>query len=160
MTARIIPTPLGDMLAAAEEGALRGLWFVGQRYFPRSAEAWLAGQGGETEKAVLDGARAWLDAYFAGRDSGAPPALAPRGTAFQQKVWAALAEIPWGSAITYGELAARCGSAPRAVGSAVGRNPISLMIPCHRVVGSNGSLTGFAGGLERKRALLELEGAL
>ena len=160
MTARMIPTPLGDMLAAAEEGALRGLWFVGQRYFPRSAEAWLAGPGGEGEAAVLDGARAWLDAYFSGRDLGAPPALAPRGTAFQQKVWAALREIPRGSAVTYGELAARCGSAPRAVGGAVGRNPVSVMIPCHRVVGSNASLTGYTGGLERKRALLELEGAL
>jgi len=160
MTARILPTPLGDMLVAAEDGALLGLWFVGQRYFPLEAKAWLLSPGDEADGPVLEAARAWLDTIFDGGDPGAPPALAPRGTPFQQKVWAALLQIPRGHTVTYGELAARLGSAPRAVGSAVGRNPISLMIPCHRVVGSKGSLTGFAGGLERKKALLELENAL
>ena len=160
MTARIISTPLGGMLAAAEGGALCGLWFVGQRYFPAEAEAWLAEPCAAPEARALDAARAWLDATFAGGDPAAPPPLAPRGTAFQRKVWAALLEIPRGKTVSYGELAVRCASAPRAVGNAVGRNPISLIIPCHRVVGSNRSLTGYAGGLERKKALLELEGAL
>jgi len=158
MTARILPTPLGDMLAAAEEGALCGLWFVGQRYFPLEAEAWLAAPCGASEAPVFETSRAWLDAYFSGRDPGAPPPLAPRGTAFQQKVWAALRKIQRGHTATYGELAVGCASAPRAVGSAIGRNPISLIIPCHRAVGANGALTGYAGGLKRKQALLELEG--
>ncbi|MCL2810327.1 MAG: methylated-DNA--[protein]-cysteine S-methyltransferase [Clostridia bacterium] len=157
MTARILPTPLGDMLAAAEDGALWGLWFMNQRYFPLEAKAWLAEPGDEADASALEAARTWLDATFNGDDPGAPPALAPRGTAFQQKVWDALQQIPRGHTVTYGELAARLGSAPRAVGNAVGRNPISLMIPCHRVVGSKGALTGFAGGLERKKALLALE---
>ena len=160
MTARILPTPLGDMLAAAEEGTLRGLWFLDQRYFPPDAEAWLATPCDASDAAVLDEAQAWLNTYFTGRDPGVLPPLAPRGTAFQQKVWAALLEIPRGRTVTYGQLADRHASAARAVGSAVGRNPISLIIPCHRVVGADGSLTGFAGGLERKRALLGLEGAL
>ncbi|MCL2544593.1 MAG: methylated-DNA--[protein]-cysteine S-methyltransferase [Clostridia bacterium] len=160
MTARILPTPLGDMLAAAEEGALRGLWFLGQRYFPPQAEAWLNAACDACDAAALDGAQAWLAAYFAGRDPVAPPKLAPRGTAFQQRVWAALQRIPRGHTVTYAELAGRCASAPRAVGGAVGRNPISLIVPCHRVVGANSSLTGYAGGLERKAALLALEGVL
>jgi len=160
MTARILPTPLGDMLAAAEEGALVGLWFVDQRYYPLEANAWLASPGDEADAPVLDAAQVWLDGTFGGADPGPPPALAPRGTGFQQKVWAVLQQIPRGHTVTYGELAARLESAPRAVGSAVGRNPISLMIPCHRVVGTGGALTGYAGGLERKKALLELENAI
>ena len=160
MTARILSTPLGDMLAAAEAGALCGLWFVGQRYYPAEAGAWLDEPNDSSGASVLDETQAWLDAVFAGRDPGAPPVLAPRGTAFQQKVWSALLAIPRGRTVTYGELAARWGSAPRAVGSAVRRNPISLIIPCHRVVGASGSLTGYAGGLERKKALLALEGML
>ena len=160
MTARILPTPLGDMLAAAQDGALLGLWFVNQRYFPAQAASWLASPGDEADAAILNAARVWLDAFFDGANPGPPPSLAPRGTAFQQKVWAALQQIPRGHTATYGALAARLGSAPRAVGSAVGRNPISLMIPCHRVVGSGGSLTGYAGGLERKKVLFELEGVL
>jgi len=137
---------------------LVGLWFMNQRYFPLEAASWLASPGDGADAPALDGAQSWLNAYFIGGDPGAPPPLAPHGTAFQQKVWAALQQIPRRHTVTYGELAARLGSAPRAVGSAVGRNPISLMIPCHRVVGSNGALTGYAGGLERKSALLELEG--
>lgn len=162
MIARIMPTPLGDMLAAAEEGALCGLWFVGQRYYPKEKEAttWLAAPESEADAAVLEAVRVWLDRYFAGNGGEAQPPLAPRGTAFQQKVWETLRTIPLGSTATYGELATRLRSAPRAVGSAVGRNPVSLLIPCHRVMGSNASLTGYAGGLERKKVLLTLEGAL
>lgn len=158
MTAQILPTPLGDMLAAAEDGALCGLWFLGQRYFPAQADAWLA-QPAPSEAPVFEATRAWLDAYFAGQAPGSPPRLSPKGTAFQQKVWAALLDIPCGQTATYGELAARLDTHPRAVGSAVGRNPISLIVPCHRVLGSAHGLTGYAGGLERKEKLLEREGA-
>ena len=89
-----------------------------------------------------------------------PPPLAPQGTDYQKSVWQALLDIPWGATVTYGDLAKKLGSAPRAVGSAVGRNPISLMIPCHRVGGAKKQLTGYAGGLERKRYLLRLEGSV
>ena len=109
--------------------------------------------------------RAWLDRYFRGEDPGPAPPLAPAGTAFQRAVWEVLREIPYGRTATYGQVAQAAGrglgrnTSPRAAGSAVGRNPISLLIPCHRVVGAGGSLTGYAGGLERKEALLKLEGA-
>ena len=108
----------------------------------------------------------WLDVYFAGRDPGALPPLAPHGTAFQQAVWKVLRGIPYGTTTTYGRIAARiaaaCGGrmSAQAVGGAVGRNPISILIPCHRVIGTDGSLTGYAGGLDKKEYLLELEGAI
>ncbi len=114
---------------------------------------------------AFDAASRWLDIYFTGRDPGFLPKLAPRGTAFQRAVWAALLTIPYGRTATYGEIARAVAAAgfprasARAVGGAVGRNPISLIIPCHRVVAADGSLTGYAGGLDRKRALLELESA-
>ena len=106
----------------------------------------------------------WLDVYFAGRDPGALPPLAPHGTAFQQAVWNILRGIPYGTTMTYGGIAAHIASArdgrmsAQAVGGAVGRNPISILIPCHRVIGTDGSLTGYAGGLDKKEALLRLEG--
>ena len=108
----------------------------------------------------------WLDVYFAGRDPGALPPLAPHGTAFQQAVWNILRGIPYGTTTTYGGIAARIAAArggrmsAQAVGGAVGRNPISILIPCHRVIGADGSLTGYAGGLDKKEYLLELEGAI
>ena len=108
----------------------------------------------------------WLDVYFAGRDPGALPPLAPHGTAFQQAVWKVLRGIPYGTTTTYGGIAARIAAArggrmsAQAVGGAVGRNPISILIPCHRVIGTDGSLTGYAGGLDKKEYLLELEGAI
>lgn len=94
---------------------------------------------------------------FSGRAPASPPPLRPRGTPFQQAVWEALKSIPYGQTRTYGEIAAQLHSSPRAVGAAVGRNPVSLMIPCHRAVGANGGLTGYAGGLDRKKWLLDLE---
>ena len=106
---------------------------------------------------VLQMTRAWVEAYFAQKPLPGMPALAPRGTDFQQRVWRMLREIPCGQTTTYGELAKALRSSPRAVGSAVGRNPISLLIPCHRVVGAGGQLTGYAGGLDRKQYLLQLE---
>lgn len=105
----------------------------------------------------------WLDAYFEGRDPGKPPCMSTAGTPFQELVWKELTHIPYGQTVTYGEIAQRIERrkgkphASRAVGTAVGRNPISIMIPCHRVIGTDGSLTGYAGGIDRKRSLLELE---
>lgn len=111
---------------------------------------------------VIDRCAAELGAYFAGRRRDFTVPLAPAGTAFQQRVWALLREIPYGQTVTYGALAARAGNpkAARAVGMACNRNPIAILIPCHRVVGSTGRLTGYAGGLNVKQALLELEGAV
>ena len=153
-------SPLGKMLLAADDGGLMGAWFYGQRYFARGLEGAEKNErrGVPFDSPVLLAARRWLDAYFAGeRPDAADVPLAPRGTAFQLRVWDALLSIPYGETRTYGELAAELGSSPRAVGAAVGRNPISVIVPCHRVLGAGGSLTGYAGGLARKQALLELE---
>ena len=110
------------------------------------------------ELPVFDATRQWLDAYFAGTIPQAMPPLMFRGTAFQQHVWAELLTVPYGQTVTYGDIARLIGCrSAQAVGGAVGRNPISIIVPCHRVVGSDGSLTGYAGGLDRKRALLQLE---
>ena len=109
---------------------------------------------------VLTEAKAWLDRYFEGRDPGPVPSLAPNGTSFQKAVWTAFSAVPYGMTVTYAELAVSMGLSPRharAVGGALHRNPLILFIPCHRVVGSGGELTGFAYGLERKKALLEIE---
>lgn len=147
-------SPLGMLTVAAEDGALTALVIEGQKY----AGHHLRGEGRERETPVLRAARRWLDAYFAGeRPDAAALVLSPRGTAFQLSVWQALRDIPYGRTESYGSLAARLGSSARAVGGAVGRNPISLIIPCHRVIGADGSLTGYAGGVERKRFLLALE---
>ena len=152
-------SPLGRMLLAADDEGLAGAWFYGQRYFARGLED--AEKSVGAEPPALMAACRWLDAHFAGgRPSVADVPLVPRGTAFQLRMWDALLAIPYGETRTYGELAAALGSSPRAVGAAVGKNPISVIVPCHRVLGANGSLTGYAGGLARKRALLELEGVL
>ena len=149
-------SPLGGITLASDGEALTGLWFDGQARFGLG----LSAEREERDLGVFAEARRWLDACFAGEDPGFTPPLAPRGTAFQRRVWAALLEIPRGQATTYGALAERLGSSPRAVGGAVGRNPVSLVIPCHRVLGAGGALTGYAGGVDRKRALLKLEGVL
>ncbi len=149
-----VPSPLGLLTLAAEDGALIGLWMENQRSFragvPQDAPI-------DPRAAPFARARAWLDAYFAGQNPPVDVPLRPHGTDFQRRVWRALGEIPYGQTATYGQLAEQLGSSPRAVGSAVGRNPLSLLIPCHRVVGADGSLTGYAGGIERKKALLTLE---
>ena len=149
------PSPLGELTLASDGIALTGLWLKGQKYFGGTCDAW-------EEKAdvpVFAAVAAWLDDYWAG-DEPDPTELplAPTGTAFQTAVWQCLLEIPYGETVTYGELAQMvdCGS-PRAVGGAVGRNPISIIVPCHRVVGAAGQLTGYAGGVECKRFLLEHE---
>ena len=152
-----VPSPLGPLTLAAEDGALIGLWLENQRYFragmPSDAPV-------DPQAAPFAQVRVWLDAYFAGQNPPVVFPLHPRGTAFQQRVWQALTAIPYGKTATYGQLAAALRSSARAVGSAVGRNPISILIPCHRVLGADGSLTGYAGGLENKKRLLRLEGAL
>jgi len=168
----IADTPLGAMRAAAEDGVLRGLWFIGQKYFPPAAETWLPAP----DYPVFTSLRAWLKEYFAPGKPETKVPLSPRGTEFQEAVWKILREIPYGETTSYGAIARLLGnrqlsgnrpntSAGRkvpaqAVGGAVGHNPISLLIPCHRVLGADGSLTGYAGGLEKKRALLELEGII
>jgi len=154
-----VPSPLGALTLASDGEALTGLWLPGQKYFaaglpPDAAEG--------SDLPVFRQTAAWLAAYFAGRDLPPMPALCPSGTAFRQAVWALLSDIPYGETVTYGDLAAQMGKrglsrSPRAVGGAVGHNPISILIPCHRVLGAGGRLTGYAGGLAAKEALLTLE---
>lgn len=156
-------SPLGKLTLAGDGSNLLGLWIEGQKYHGNSL-----GQAvtQKDELPVFNIVGNWLDRYFAGEkvDSSQLP-LAPKGTEFRRQVWEILCEIPYGELITYGDIAkkmaARLGResmSGQAVGGAVGHNPISIIIPCHRVVGSNGSLTGYAGGLDRKIKLLELEG--
>ena len=149
-------SPLGPILLAADETGLTGLWFEAQKYFP----SFLGVDYQEKETPVLTETVRWLDVYFSGKDPGFLPPLHPQGSPFRQTVWDILLTIPRGQTMTYGEIARRLGvHSAQAVGGAVGHNPISILIPCHRVVGSDGSLTGYAGGLDRKTRLLQLEGA-
>ncbi len=166
-------SPLGMIWMASDGDAITGLWFEGQKYFGQG----LGPDAQEEELPVFRRTAAWLDAYFAGRKpqggngtaaSALPelPGLAPRGSEFRLRVWKLLLEIPYGEVTTYGALARRLAAesgqksmSAQAVGGAVGHNPISILIPCHRVVGTDGSLTGYAGGIEKKVELLRLEGA-
>ena len=155
-------SPLGDMLLAADDGGLTGLWFQGQKYFARGLDR----EHGERERPIFEAVESWLDRYFSGEDPGPTPPLHLVGTDFQKEVWEILRAIPYGTTVTYGEIAGRLAErrgvphlSAQAVGGAVGRNPVSILVPCHRVVGARGSLTGYAGGIERKTALLELEKA-
>jgi methylated-DNA-[protein]-cysteine S-methyltransferase len=155
---RRLESPLGPITLARSQRGLSGLWFEGQAHHPGP----LAAPQDEGQDPVLAAASAALLLACEGRWSRqALPPLDPKGTAFQRAVWQALLEIPSGQLQSYGALALRLGrpSAARAVGAAVGRNPISVLIPCHRVVGARGALTGYAGGLQRKQALLNREGA-
>lgn len=149
-------SPLGSVLLAADQTGLTGLWFVGQKYFPSFSD----GDFFENETPVLTEAKHWLSLYFSGKEPDFLPSLRPQGSSFRQAVWNVLLTIPRGQTMTYGEIARRLNvRSAQAVGGAVGHNPISILIPCHRVVGSDGSLTGYAGGLARKEWLLHLEGA-
>ena len=149
-------SPLGLLTLTAGESGICALVMDGQRYEREHLRAPYL----EDDCELLRQARYWLDEYFAGKNPKIDFPLTPEGTAFQKRVWRELTRIPYGSALSYGELAARLNSSARAVGAAVGRNPISILIPCHRVLGKDGRLTGYAGGLERKAALLRLEGAV
>ena len=151
---------LGGILLAADESGITGLWFDGQKYFARDLPA----ERVEQNTPALAEAKRWLDIYFTGREPDFTPPLHPIGSGFRQAVWNILLQIPYGQTTTYGEiarqLAAKQGLArmsAQAIGGAVGHNEISIIIPCHRVVGTNGSLTGYAGGIDRKVKLLELE---
>ena len=153
--------PLGGITLASDGEALTGLWFDGQKHFGAA----LHGAQEEKPLPILEEAVKWLDLYFSGKDPGFTPKLSIPATPFREAVWDTLRTIPFGQVVTYGEIAARLAGkrgagtvSARAVGGAVGRNPISLIIPCHRVVGANGSLTGYAGGIDKKRFLLSLEG--
>ena len=149
------PSKLGEIVLAATEAGLCGAWFAGQRHFPTQAGDWTP------SSLPFSGALEWLEAYFSnGKAAPFDGSLdLPWGTPFQQSVWKQLQAIPCGETRSYRQLAASLGqpNASRAVGAAVGRNPLSLFIPCHRVIGSTGSLTGYAGGIERKQWLLRHE---
>ncbi len=155
-------SPLGGLLLAADEAGLTGLWFEGQKHFAAGLPAGCR----EADLPVFAQARAWLDVYFSGGEPETEVPLHLTGTAFQREVWGILRAVPYGTTVTYGEIARRIQAmraldhAPaQAVGGAVARNPVSIIVPCHRVIGTDGSLTGYAGGLKRKAALLRLEGA-
>ena len=153
-------SPLGSITLACDGTALTGLWFDGQRHFGETLS------GGYTEKMlpVFEEADRWLDLYFSGRIPDFTPPLALRGSAFRKAVWAFLLTVPYGKTVTYGQIASRIAgrsgaghASARAVGGAVGHNPVSLIVPCHRVIGADGCLTGYAGGLDRKKHLLRME---
>ncbi|MBR3545835.1 MAG: methylated-DNA--[Oscillospiraceae bacterium] len=146
-------SPLGELILVSDGSALTGLRFTGQRHFP----AGLPAPGPVSASEVFEDTARWLELYFSGERPSLLPRLSPEGTAFQRAVWERLLRIPYGKTVTYAELAAGLGTSARAVGGAVGRNPISLIIPCHRVVGAGGALTGYAGGIGRKEALLRFE---
>ncbi|MBA4264713.1 MAG: cysteine methyltransferase [Comamonadaceae bacterium] len=153
-----VPSPLGPVLLAASPLGLRGAWFDEQAHGPATTR--VAQWKSQPEHPVLQAAATQLSAYFLGeRQSFDLPLDLSAGTPFQIAAWQALLQIAWGNTISYGELARRMGnaSAVRAAGTAIGRNPLCIFVPCHRVIGTNGSLTGYAGGLHRKQALLQLE---
>jgi methylated-DNA-[protein]-cysteine S-methyltransferase len=150
-----IDSPLGAMLLVAAGGALEGIYFDGQKYGPAIGGEWRE----DPRLPELRAGRAQLADYFAGTRKRFDLPLAPAGTAFQRAVWNAIAAVPWGATSTSGARAERAGhpGCARAAGAAPGRNPLSIVMPCQRIVGADGGLTGYAGGLARKRALLALE---
>ena len=153
-----IATPIGTLIATAVGGALTGLYFHHEKHVPTMTKDWRE----DAKAAPLPECAKQVREYFeSGRRTFDLP-LAPEGTDFQRRIWIEIARIPYGETITYAELAQRAGASgsARAAGAATGRNPISIIVPCHRVVGSDGSLTGYAGGLARKTRLLEIEGVL
>ena len=177
-----IPSPAGQLTLSSNGKSITGLWIEGQKYYGSTLDrnmlerigggAWKLKEPEEVpglyeeneELPVFDEARTWLDGYFLGRDPGFLPSLEPQGSAFRQMVWKILCEIPYNRSTTYGEIAkkvavllGRPSMSAQAVGGAVGHNPISIMIPCHRVMGADGSLTGYAAGTDVKKMLLRLE---
>ncbi len=160
-------SPIGQLTLASDGASLIGLWMEGQKYFGGAIkEELLSGEASLKELPIFLKVKDWLDRYFSGRKpeiSELP--LAPAGSDFRQEVWKLLCEIPYGEVTTYGAIAGKMAGrlqkktmSAQAIGGAVGHNPISIIIPCHRLVGTNGSLTGYAGGIEKKIRLLELEG--
>ena len=148
-------SPCGQMLLVARDEGLSGVYFEGQKYYPSIDPTWRR----DEQQSLIAQARRELTEYFAGKRQRFELALAPEGTPFQRSIWQAIARVGFGETISYGELAQSAGypGKARAAGAATGRNPLTIIIPCHRIVASNGALTGYAGGLERKHALLALE---
>ena len=154
-------SPLGGITMASDGKALTGLWFDGQKYFADT----LSPEHSERKLSIFDEADHWLDIYFSGIDPGFIPALNMRTTEFRKAVWEVLLTIPYGETMTYGQIAKRIANQlnvdhmpAQAVGGAVGHNAISLIIPCHRVIGADGNMTGYAGGIDKKIQLLQMEG--
>lgn len=155
-------SPLGNMLIAADDTGLTGLWFEGQKYFA----LYLDKNNKEKDLPIFDKTKEWLDIYFSGTNPNFKLPLHFIGTDFQKEVWEILCRIPYGETVTYGEIAAKIAlkrilkhMSAQAVGGAVAHNEISIIVPCHRVIGAKGNLTGYAGGLEKKIELLKLEGS-
>lgn len=155
-------SPIGNILLAADEVGLTGLWFEGQKYYALHLEQ----EHEERELPVFELTKKWLDIYFSGQEPTFKVPLHFTGTDFQNEIWEILYSIPYGQTMTYGEIARALAEkrgikqmSAQAVGGAVGHNEISILVPCHRVVGTSGSLTGYAGGIDKKIALLKLEGA-
>lgn len=155
-------SPLGGILLAADEDGLTGLWFEGQKYYART----LSPEHEERDLPIFGETKKWLDIYFSGQEPDFMPSVHLTGTEFQVMVWEILRQIPYGEVITYGDIARRIAEqkglehmSAQAAGGAVGHNKISIIVPCHRVVGADGSLTGYAGGIDKKIKLLELEKA-
>lgn len=155
-------SPLGKMKMTSDGTALTGLWFEGQKYI----DELVRGQGEERELPVFNETKRWLDIYFQGKSPDFTPMISYHTTSFRQQVWEILIKIPYGETMTYGEIADMLAEergifkmSAQAVGGAVGHNVIAIIIPCHRVIGRDGSLTGYAGGIEKKKRLLRLEGA-
>ncbi len=153
-------SPIGILTLSSDGENLTGLWIEGQKYFGRTLEK----ETSEKDLAVFEKAAEWLDSYFRGERPKMRLPLAPKGSDFQKEVWKILMTIPYGETITYSQIAKKIAEnrgipsmSAQAVGGAVGHNPISIIIPCHRVVGSDGSLTGYAGGIQKKKALLQIE---
>ncbi len=153
-------SPIGNIVLAADDIGLTGLWFEGQKYFG----LYLDKEHQEKDLPIFDDAKRWLDIYFSGKEPRVKIPLHFTGTDFQNEVWEILYSIPYGKTMTYGEIAKQIAKnrglarmSAQAVGGAVGRNEISIIVPCHRVLGVNGNLTGYAGGLDKKIALLRLE---
>lgn len=153
-------SPFGTITLASDGCALTGLWFDTQK----PSEAFLIGRCTEKDLPVFSQAKTWLSVYFSGKDPGFTPPLALKDTAFRQEVWKLLLLIPYGKTVSYGEIAKKiaaqrglCAMSAQAVGGAVGHNPVSLIVPCHRVIGKDGSLTGYGGGIPLKKRLLALE---
>lgn len=154
-------SPLGGILLAADDIGLTGLWFDGEKYYAES----LSAEHEEKNTSALQQAKEWLDIYFCGQEPDFIPPLHMTGSPFRLSVWKLLQQIPYGTTVTYGQLAKAIAEekglahmSAQAVGGAVGHNEISIIVPCHRVVGTNGSLTGYAGGVDKKERLLTLEG--
>ena len=154
-------SPLGKVTLASDGVSLVGLWFETQKFFASS----LSDTYSEEELPIFDETIKWLDTYFAGNEPNFTPRILMRGTHFREAIWRILLKIPYGKTVTYGEIASEYAKqnglekmSAQAVGGAIAHNPISIIVPCHRVVGANGDLTGYAGGIERKHELLKIEG--